>query len=126
MTMKKKILLVEDEKSIQTLLVYHLEKMNYKVIVKESAEDAIEYLKQEKFLPDLIITDVLLPGMNGINFCRLVKTDAKTSNIPVIVLSSVDFDFYRQGAENSGADYFMTKPFRIKDFISVINNLKTV
>lgn len=124
--MKNIILLVEDEKSIQTLVTYHLEKINYKVIVKESAEEAIEYLNKTESIPDIIITDVLLPGMNGINFCRLVKTNPKTSEVPVIILSSVDFDFYRQGAENSGADYFLTKPFRIKDFINVINNLKKV
>lgn len=124
--MKNTILLVEDEKSIQTLVTYHLEKINYKVIVKESAEEAIEYLNKTESIPDIIITDVLLPGMNGINFCRLVKTNPKTSEVPVIILSSVDFDFYRQGAENSGADYFLTKPFRIKDFINVINNLKKV
>lgn len=124
--MKNTILLVEDEKSIQTLVSYNLEKNNYKVIIKESAEEAIEYLKVTDEIPDLIITDVLLPGMNGINFCRLIKTDPKTSNVPVIILSSVDFDFYRQGAENSGADYFLTKPFRIKDFINIIKNLKTV
>lgn len=124
--MKNTILLVEDEKSIQTLVTYNLEKNNYKVIIKESAEEAIEYLKEVDEIPDLIITDVLLPGMNGINFCRLIKTDPKTSNVPVIILSSVDFDFYRQGAENSGADYFLTKPFRIKDFINIIKNLKTV
>jgi DNA-binding response OmpR family regulator len=124
--MKNKILLVEDEKAIQTLVVYHLEKMNYKVIVKESAEEAIELLKNSDSLPSLIITDVLLPGMNGINFCRLIKNDPKTSDIPVIILSSVDFDFYRQGAENSGADYFLTKPFRINDFINIINNIKSV
>ncbi len=55
-----------------------------------------------------------------------MKNDPKTSEIPVVILSSVDFDFYRQGAENSGADYFLTKPFRIKDFINIITNLKKV
>lgn len=122
--MKKTILLVEDEKPIQVLITYHLEKIDYKVILKETAEAAIEYLKDEQDLPDIIITDVLLPGMNGINFCRLVKNDPKTGNIPVVILSSVDFDFYRQGAEQSGADYFMTKPFRIKDFIDIIKKLR--
>ncbi|MGB9664744.1 MAG: response regulator [Ignavibacteria bacterium] len=122
--MKKTILLVEDEKPIQVLVTYHLEKMDYNIIIKETAEAAIEYLKNEEDLPAIIITDVLLPGMNGINFCRFVKNDPKTNNIPVVVLSSVDFDFYRKGAEQSGADYFMTKPFRIKDFIDVIKKLR--
>ncbi|MFN4111327.1 MAG: response regulator, partial [Ignavibacteria bacterium] len=73
--MKNKILLVEDEKSIQKLVKYHLEKINYKVIVIENAEEAIDYFKNTDTLPDIIISDVLLPGMNGINFCRLVKTN---------------------------------------------------
>ncbi|MCR4417129.1 MAG: response regulator [Ignavibacteria bacterium] len=124
--MKKTVLLVEDEKPIQVLITHHLGKLNYDVVVKETAEAAIEYLKKSNALPDLIITDVLLPGMNGINFCRLVKTDPKTLDIPVIILSSVDYDFYRQGAEASNADYFMTKPFRIKDFINIINKIITV
>lgn len=122
--MKNKILLVEDERSIQTLISYHLEKMNYKVITSTTAEEALELLYNSNDLPSIIITDVLLPGMNGINFCRLIKNDSRTLHIPVIILSSVDYDFYRLGAENSGADYFLTKPFRIKDFINIINNLK--
>lgn len=122
--MKNKILLVEDERSIQTLISYHLEKMNYKVVTCTTAEEALEKLNNSNNLPSIIITDVLLPGMNGINFCRLIKNDPRTLHIPVIILSSVDYDFYRLGAENSGADYFLTKPFRIKDFINIINNLK--
>lgn len=124
--MKNTILIIEDEKAIQTLVSYHLQKLNYKVIIKNSAEEALEYLEKSNSLPNIIITDVLLPGMNGIHLCRLIKNNPRTSNIPVVILSSVDYDFYRIGAENSGADYFLTKPFRIKDFISTISNLKTV
>jgi len=123
--MKRTILLVEDEKSIQVLISYHLEKLNYSVIIKETAEAAFEYLKKTDTLPEIIVTDVLLPGMNGINFCRLLKTDPKTHDIPVVILSSVDYDFYREGAVNSGADYFMTKPFRVKDFVNIIKKLVT-
>lgn len=121
--MKNKVLLVEDEKSIQLLITYHLEKMNYEVTLKHNAEDALKLIKETDYLPDIIITDVLLPGMNGINLCRLIKTDPKTHSIPIIVLSSVDYDFYRKAAELSNADYFLTKPFRVKDFINIIKNL---
>ncbi len=124
--MKNTILLIEDERAIQTLVNYHLQKLNYKVIIKNSAEEAHEYLEKSNSLPNLIITDVLLPGMNGIHLCRLIKNNPRTSNIPVIILSSVDYDFYRIGAENSRADYFLTKPIRIKDFINIISNLMTV
>lgn len=121
--MKKEILIVEDEKAIQVLILFHLEKLKYKTTIKESAEEALKYLKTNENLPNLIITDVLLPGMNGINFCKIIKNDPATNHIPVIILSSVDFNFYREGAEKAGADYFLTKPFRIKDFINIINNL---
>ncbi len=121
--MKKEILLVEDEKAIQLLISYNLEKLKYKTIIKETAEEGLEFLEMNESLPQIIITDVLLPGMNGINFCKLVKSNPSMSHIPVIILSSVDFDFYREGAEKAGADYFLTKPFRIKDFINLIQNL---
>jgi len=121
--MKKEILLVEDEKAIQLLISYNLEKLKYKTIIKETAEEGLEFLEMNESLPQIIITDVLLPGMNGINFCKLVKSNPSMSHIPVIIFSSVDFDFYREGAEKAGADYFLTKPFRIKDFINLIQNL---
>ncbi len=121
--MNKKVLLVEDEKPIQVLITYHLEKLGYYVILKNNAEDAIDYLNGNETLPAFIITDVLLPGMNGINFCRLIKNNPRTFDIPVIILSSVDYESYRESALISGADYFLTKPFRIKDFINIINNL---
>ncbi len=120
---RKKILLVEDEKAIQVLIVYNLNKLGIEVELRDNAESALEYLNHQTTYPDLIISDVLLPGMNGINFCRVVKHTSKISDIPFILLSSVDYDFYRDGAASAGADLFMTKPFRIKDFLKAINEL---
>ncbi|MBM4175842.1 MAG: response regulator [Ignavibacteria bacterium] len=120
---RKKILLVEDEKAIQILIVYNLKKFGLEVELKENAESALEYLNHQTDYPDLIISDVLLPGMNGVNFCKVLKNTSEISEIPFILLSSVDYDFYRDGAASAGADLFMTKPFRIKDFLNAINEL---
>jgi DNA-binding response OmpR family regulator len=117
------ILLVEDEKAIQVLIAYNLNKIGFEVEIKENAESALEYLKNATNYPELIISDVLLPGMNGINLCRVIKNSPRLVDIPFILLSSVDYDFYRQGASSAGVDLFMTKPFRIKDFLTAIKNL---
>lgn len=117
------ILLVEDEKAIQVLIVYNLKKLGMEVELKESAESALDYLNNITAYPDLIVSDVLLPGMNGINLCRIVKNSPNIADIPFILLSSVDYDFYREGANSAGTDLFMTKPFRIKDFLNAIKDL---
>ncbi|MCX8010653.1 MAG: response regulator [Ignavibacteria bacterium] len=119
----KTVLLVEDEKAIQVLVTYNLQNAGFDTILMERAEDALEFLKSTDLQIDLIITDVLLPGMNGINFCRSVRSNYKTADIPVIILSSVDHEFYREGAASAGASKFMTKPFRIKDFLKIIKEL---
>ncbi len=122
----KSILLVEDEKAIQVLILYNLQKAGFNVQLKNTGEEALEYLNQAIELPDLIISDVLLPGMNGINFCREIKNSPRTMEIPLILLSSVDYDFYRNGAISAGANIFMTKPFRIKDFFKSIKDLSII
>lgn len=119
----KTILLVEDEKAIQVLITYNLKKLGIEIELKENAESALDYLNNTTTYPDLIISDVLLPGMNGINLCRIVKNSPKIADIPFILLSSVDYDFYREGASSAAADLFMTKPFRIKDFLNAIKDL---
>lgn len=117
------ILLVEDEKAIQVLITYNLKKLGIEIELKENAESALDYLNNTTTYPDLIISDVLLPGMNGINLCRIVKNTPKIADIPFVLLSSVDYDFYREGASSAASDLFMTKPFRIKDFLNAIKDL---
>ena len=87
--MKKKIeiLILEDSKTQAEQLIYILENNNYIVNCANNAEEAIELISQET--PDIIISDIVMPGINGYGFCSLVKADPRLKNIPVILLTSL-------------------------------------
>src|SRR3990167_9378374 len=84
--MKEKILVVDDEIDILTLLKYNLEKGGFKVISAKDGPEAIETAKREK--PNLIILDIMLPSMEGTEVCKILKKDDATSHIPVIMLTA--------------------------------------
>ena len=106
------ILLVEDEKSIITLIKYNLEKEGFKVICSETGEDALKIIKEK--IPDLVILDWMLPDTSGIDVCRQIKVDKKLKNIPVLILTAKgEPDDKIKGLE-VGADDYVTKPFNKK------------
>ena len=109
MTKKRTILIVEDNQNIGLLLQYIFSK-NYEVIYKENAEAALEFLK-EGLLPDLIITDFFMPGMNGDEFIEKLKESFLYRDIPVIVVSANDDSRIRINLLQNGAEDFILKPF---------------
>lgn len=82
---QKTILVIEDEKYLREMITLKLKESDYKVLPAESADKALEILKTEK--PDLIWTDLLLPGMGGMEFIEKIKSDEATKNIPAIMVS---------------------------------------
>ena len=115
----KNILIVDDEPDILQLLAYNLELENYSTKTFENGEDAIIYARE--ILPDLILLDLMLPGINGLKVCELLKKDKTTSKIPIIMLTA-------KGEENDivkgldiGADDYITKPFSPKVLIARID-----
>ena len=115
----KNILIVDDEPDILQLLAYNLELANYSTKTFENGEDAIIYARE--ILPDLILLDLMLPGINGLKVCELLKKDKTTSKIPIIMLTA-------KGEENDivkgldiGADDYITKPFSPKVLIARID-----
>lgn len=106
----KKILLVEDEKNIILGVKTCLEVANYKVVVVEDGEKAIEAALKEK--PDLILLDLMLPKMNGFQVCQQLKTMEETKHIPIVVLTAKTSEEDKERAREAGADSYMTKPFR--------------
>jgi two-component system phosphate regulon response regulator PhoB len=82
---KMKILVVEDEAPIQELLQFNLDRNKYRVKVVDSGEEALTVASQ--FKPDLILLDIMLPGADGLEVCKRLKTDSKTDQIPIIMLS---------------------------------------
>ena len=102
------ILIIDDNEDIRSYLGNQLE-VNYKILESDDGTDGFEVAVQE--LPDLIISDVMMPGMNGMELCKKIKDDERTCHIPVILLTAkADSENKIEGFE-AGADYYVTKPF---------------
>ncbi len=113
--MKKKILLVEDEKTLVRALTFNLEKEGFEVEVAYDGEEALEKVDQKK--PDLIILDLMLPKVDGFEVCRNVR---KTSEVPIIMLTARDEDIDKILGLELGADDYITKPFNARELLARI------
>jgi DNA-binding response OmpR family regulator len=118
---KKKILVVDDEKDIVELVRFNLERDGFKVIPSYNGEDALRLVKSQ--LPDLIILDLMLPGMDGLEVCRILKRDSSAFSIPIIMLTAKGEEADIVVGLELGADDYITKPFGIKEMIA---RVKTV
>jgi len=107
--MERKVLIVDDEETIRKFLRVHLAKLGYEVIEAADGEQAIEQLGKDNF--DLLICDILMPKKDGWEVIREVKSDPKTKNIPVIILTAKNEGSDMFKGYDLGANYFMTKPF---------------
>ena len=107
--MQHRILVVEDEKDISDLIEYNLEQAGYKVLCTENGNDAFELIKKEP--PDLVVLDLMIPGMNGKEVCRRVRQEEATRKIPIIILTARAEEVDRIVGFEIGADDYMTKPF---------------
>ena len=115
------VLLVEDEKSIVTLIKYNLEKEGFKVFCAETGEEALKIIKEKTL--DVVILDWMLPDVSGIEVCRQIKKDKKLKNIPVLILTAKgEPDDKIKGLE-VGADDYVTKPFNNKELLLRIKSL---
>lgn len=113
--MKHKILAVDDEIDILTLLEYNLEKAGFEVISAKDGPEAIELARKEK--PNLIILDIMLPSMEGTEVCKALKRDDTTNHIPVIMLTAKGEEIDRIVGLELGADDYITKPFSPRELI---------
>ena len=107
--MKRKILIVDDEEVIRKFLRIHLDKLGYEVMEAADGEQAIEQLKGDDF--DLLICDIIMPKKDGWEVIKKVKSNPKTKNLPVIVLTAKNEDSDMFKGYDLGANYYMTKPF---------------
>ena len=115
------VLLVEDEKSIVTLIKYNLEKEGFKVFCAETGEEALKIIKEKTL--DVVILDWMLPDVSGIEVCRQIKKDKKLKNVPVLILTAKgEPDDKIKGLE-VGADDYVTKPFNNKELLLRIKSL---
>lgn len=116
--MTGKILIVDDELNIRELLKFNLENSGYKVIEAEDGQTAINMAKTQK--PELIVLDLMLPGMDGLEVCRLVKNSRETAAIPIIMLTAKNEEIDKVIGLELGADDYLTKPFSPRELLARI------
>lgn len=116
---KKHILVVDDEKEILELIQFNLEQSNFKVTTVITGEAALK--KARSIEPDLIVLDLMLPGIDGLDVCRILKSDKETEDISVIMLTAKGSEEDIVKGLELGADDYLTKPFSPKVLIARIN-----
>ena len=117
----KKILVIEDDANIRESLVELLEMKSFELI---SAENGTEGLKlAQDNLPDLIVCDVMMPGMNGYEVVEAIRKDSRMKNLPLIFLSAKAMEADIDYGKKLGANSYLTKPFRAQDLFSVVDEL---
>lgn len=120
MTDKKMILVVEDEPDNALALKDRLEMEGYLVITAIDGVEALEKLKEAK--PALIVSDVMMPRMNGYQLCRKIKSEAEWKNIPIILLTAKGQESDKFWGQESGCDDYVTKPFEMKEVVAKVRN----
>jgi len=115
---KSKILIVEDDPDILELLHFNLEKEGYQTFRTENGEQAV--LLAQKHSPDLVLLDLLLPGMDGLEVCRRLKRDPALQHIPIIMVTAKGEEMDRVVGLELGADDYIVKPFRQLELLARI------
>ncbi len=116
-----RILLVEDEQDILRLVAYNLKKHGYAADQAKSGDEALRLARTNPYR--LIVLDLMLPGLTGMELCRILKQDPKTSSIPIIMLTALSEETDKVAGLEAGADDYITKPFSVKEFLA---RVKTV
>jgi two-component system phosphate regulon response regulator PhoB len=117
----ERILIVDDEEDVLELVQYNLDRNGYHVETATSGEQALA--KTKKKLPDLIILDLMLPGIDGLEVCKQLKSDVKTESIPIIMLTAKGEEADIVTGLELGADDYVTKPFSPKVLVARVRRL---
>lgn len=118
MMAQKKILVVDDEKDIVELISYNLEQEGFAVIKAYDGQMAWERVKTAK--PDLVVLDLMIPGIHGLEVCKLIRRDAATETLPIIMLTAKSDQVDKILGLELGADDYVTKPFNVRELIARI------
>jgi len=118
---KKKILLVDDEPDIRTIVTARLAAMGFEVLVATNGQEGLDLARKES--PDAILLDLMLPKLDGYKVCRMLKFDKAFEKIPVVIFSAKGSEADKKLGEQAGADAYMVKPFDLKLFTQTIQRL---
>ncbi len=111
------VLIADDESNVRSLVNRMLGE-EYSVIEAENGEVAVNLTRRYK--PDLVLMDIMMPGMDGYTACKTIKTNPETKSIPVVMLTALNFELNINLSQEMGADAYMTKPFNQKDLLSMV------
>ncbi len=117
--MTKVVLVVEDEPKNLKLVCDLLQACGYTTIEATDGKQGVELAKVRN--PDLILMDIMMPVMDGYNACHAIKTDEATRKIPVVMLTSLDYELNKALGRDVGADEYITKPFTPQELLDVIS-----
>ena len=119
--MAKRILAVDDEKHILRLVQINLEKAGYLVVTASNGREALEAVASER--PDLIVMDVMMPEMDGLEALKKLKENEETADIPVVMLTAKAQDADVLQGWQSGADLYLTKPFNPIELLTFVKRI---
>ena len=118
--MKKRILVVDDEKNIRDLLKFNFENEGYNVVEAKDGKEALEKVEEDI---DLVVLDLMLPEIDGLNVCKKIRNDENLGNLPIIMLTAKSEDIDRIIGLELGADDYVTKPFNTRELIARVKAL---
>jgi DNA-binding response OmpR family regulator len=110
------ILVVEDEETVRETLAFNLQEEGYQVLAAADGEAALHIIREEK--PDLVVLDIMLPELDGLTVCRLVRRDREVAHTPIIMLTARGTQGDKMVGLDSGADDYITKPFGLGEFLA--------
>ena len=113
---KKNVFVVEDEEDILDLIRHHLTWEGYAVTAATNGMEAVKAILRKP--PDLVLLDLMLPGLDGLDVCRMLKKDAKTADVPILMVTAKDEESDVVTGLELGADDYVVKPFRMKELIA--------
>jgi len=112
----QKILVVEDEPDISKLVSYNLTQEHFKVLTAEDGEQALKVIQREK--PNLVVLDLMLPGLSGIEVCKILRDRPETAKLPILMLTAKAGESDRIVGLELGADDYLTKPFSPREMVA--------
>lgn len=122
--MGRRVLVVDDDELTLDVLDTVLDLEEFDVLTAADGERALTVVRDEH--PDVVLLDVMMPGMDGLDVCRRIKGDPKTADIPVVLLTALDQDEDRRAGEEAGCDAYLTKPFSPLELIDRLSEVRVV
>ena len=119
--MPKKIMVIDDEPYIARVIKFKLEQEGYTVFSANDGLTGLEKIRQEK--PDLVLLDVMMPGLTGYEVCQKIKADPQLASIPVVILTAKGQERDREEGLSVGASDYITKPFSPNRLLELVRNM---